>query len=177
MESTPAGLRVRYGRENRLASAGSGEPEEWNRGPRPRHCKLHPVQPRPSPRRQRGRSAPLAPEERGALFEGWVFSLLRAYAEEKAVFNDIHYRSPAESRVEVDFLLRRDRAFLTVEAKAGERYHAGMLRGLRAVGGLAGLTRWILVSGGRRSFRTDDGIEIWPAVRFAEKLAEDALWP
>ena len=128
-------------------------------------------------RAAKGLHGPLAPEERGTLFEGWIHGLLRAYAEERELFDDIHYWSPAESRVEVDFLLRRGREFLAIEAKAGERYHAAMLRGLRAVDGLAGLTRRVLVYGGRHSFRTDDGIEIWPAVRFAEELAADTLWP
>ena len=128
-------------------------------------------------RAAKGLYGPLAPEERGALFEGWVHSLLRAYREERAVFDDIHYWSPAESRVEVDFLLRRSREFLAIEAKAAERYQTGMLRGLRAVDGLPGLARRLLVYGGGRSFRTDDGIEIWPALRFAEELAAGTLWP
>lgn len=128
-------------------------------------------------RAAKGVYGPLAPEERGALFEGWVFSVLRAYAEERTIFDDVHYWSPAEARVEVDFLLRRDREFLAIEAKAAERYQTGMLRGLRAVDGLPGLTRRLLVYGGGRSFRTDDGIEIWPARRFAEELAAGTLWP
>ena len=128
-------------------------------------------------RAAKGLHGPLAPEERGALFEGWVLSVLRAYAEERTVFDDIHYWSPAESRVEVDFLLRREREFLAIEAKAAERYQTGMLRGLRAVDGLPGLARRLLVYGGSRSFRTDDGIEIWPAIRFAEELAAGTLWP
>lgn len=128
-------------------------------------------------RAAKGLSAPLVPEERGALFEGWVLSVLRTCAEERALFDDIHYWSPAESRVEVDFLLRRGREFLAIEAKAGDRYQAGMLRGLRAVDGLSGLTRRLLIYGGNRSFRTEDGIEIWPALRFTEELARDTLWP
>ena len=117
------------------------------------------------------------PRSGGRLFEGWMHGLLRAYAEERGLFDDIHYWSPAESRVEVDFLLRRGNDFLAIESKTGERYHTAMLRGLRAVDGLSGLTRRVLVYGGRRSFRTDDGIEIWPAVRFAAELAADTLWP
>ena len=128
-------------------------------------------------RAAKGLYGPLAPEERGALFEGWVFSVLRTYAEERTTFDDIHYWSPAESRVEVDFLLRRGREFLAIEAKAAERYQTGMLRGLRAVHRLPGLTRRLLVYSGSRSFRTDDGIEIWPALRFAEELAAGTLWP
>lgn len=128
-------------------------------------------------RAAKGLRGPVGPEERSALFEGWVLGVLRAYAEEKEVLDDIRYWSPAESRVEVDFLLRRDREFLAVEAKAGERYHSGMLRGLRALSGLDALTRRVLVYGGPHSFRTEDGIEIWPALRFAREVASDSLWP
>ena len=128
-------------------------------------------------RAAKGLFGPLAPEERGALFEGWVFSLLRAYAEARTLCDDIHYWSPAESRIEVDFLLRRDREFLATEARSAERYQTGMLRGLRAVDRFPGLARRLLVYGGSRSFRTDDGIEIWPALRFAEELAAGTLWP
>ena len=51
--------------------------------------------------------------------------------------------------------------------------------GTTAGGGRAPRTRpsgYCLYSGSR-SFRTDDGIEIWPAPRFAEELAAGALWP
>ena len=34
---------------------------------------------------------PIAPEERGALFEGWVLHLLRAHAEEGGLFDALHY--------------------------------------------------------------------------------------
>ncbi len=128
-------------------------------------------------RAAKGIRGPLAPEERGALFEGWVLGLLNAYAQERELFDEVRYWAPAESNVEADFLLRRNREFLAIEAKAGSRYHAGMLRGLRAVGKLPGLARRVLVYGGRNSFRTEDGIEIWPALRFSRELAEDSLWP
>jgi len=37
---------------------------------------------------------PLAIEERGALLEGWVFTLLRTYAEERELYDEIFYWSP-----------------------------------------------------------------------------------
>ncbi len=37
--------------------------------------------------------------------------------------------------------------------------------------------RRVLVYLGERSFKMDDGIEVWPFQRFARALAERALWP
>ncbi len=116
-------------------------------------------------------------EERGALFEGWILGLLRAHAEEQPIFDSIHYWAPAESSTEVDFLLRRDGEYLAVEAKAARRYNTALLKGLRAIELLPGLVRRVLVHDGRRAFRTEDGIDVWPVKRFLEALWTDGLWP
>ena len=120
---------------------------------------------------------PVSMEERGALFEGWILSLLRAHAEEQPVFDDIHYWAPVESRTEVDFLLTRDNEYLAIEAKAASRYSTGLLKGLRAVGDLPRLVRRVLVYDGDRAFRTEDDIDVWPVNRFLEALQTDGLWP
>ena len=52
-----------------------------------------------------------------------------------------------------------------------------MVRGLRAVADLPRLVRRVLVYTGRRSFRSADGIEVWPARRFAAVVAAGGLWP
>lgn len=39
------------------------------------------------------------------------------------------------------------------------------------------LARRLLVYTGARSFRSTDGIEVWPARRFAAAAATGALWP
>ena len=119
----------------------------------------------------------LSAEERGPLFECWVVTTLRAHAESGQLYDELSYWSPHQSAVEVDFLLRRGREFLAIEAKATDRYHAGLLKGLRAIEALSGLTRRVLVYAGSRSFRSADEIEIWPARRFAAAVAEGTLWP
>ena len=123
------------------------------------------------------RSGTVAPEERGALLEGWVFGGLRAHAEHHHLYDDIAYWAPAQSQTEVDFVLTRDGMHLAIEVKAGRRYHTSMVRGLRAIADLAGLVRRILIYTGPHAFRTNDGIEVWPLATFHEALAEDRLWP
>ena len=120
---------------------------------------------------------PVAPEERGALLEGWVLHLLRAHGEETDLFEAIHYWRPHSARTEVDFLLRRGDELLAIEVKSQVRYGTGQLRGLRAVGDLKGMVRKILVYGGKRSFRTEDGIEVWTFDRLHRALEQEALWP
>ena len=120
---------------------------------------------------------PVSVEERGALFEGWVLSLLRAHAEEQSVFDTIHYWAPAESNTEVDFLLSRDTEYLAIEVKAAKRNNTVLLKGLRAINDLPHLVRRILIYDGARVFRTEDGIDVWPVKQLLEALQTDALWP
>ena len=121
---------------------------------------------------------PIAPEERGALLEGWVLHLLRTHGEEGELFDELHYWAahPA-NRAEVDFLLRRAGELAAIEVKSQARYHTGMLQGLRAIAELPGLVQRVLVYGGERSFCTADGIDVWSTTRLHEALAENTLWP
>lgn len=117
-------------------------------------------------------------EEDGALFEGWVASLLRIHGDYRGLFDEWYYWARGgAARTEVDFLLRRDRDWIAVETKWSLRADAGQLRGLRAIQGLEGLRRRILVYRGTRSMTTVDGIEVWPVARLLAALAEDALSP
>lgn len=120
---------------------------------------------------------PVAAEERGALLEGWVYGLLRAHNESQQVFDAIAYWSPVESDAEVDFVLTRDNEHLALEVKAATNYNTSMLKGLRAIDGLPGLARRILIYTGPHEFQTEDGIHVWPLDRFHEALAEEGLWP
>jgi predicted AAA+ superfamily ATPase len=61
--------------------------------------------------------------ERGALLEGWVGSLLRAYGESGSALglnhDELYYWAPTEGGTEVDFLIRRGKEFTAIEVKAG----------------------------------------------------------
>ncbi len=121
---------------------------------------------------------PLALEERGALFEGWIYHLLRAHGEEQELFEDLSYwASGDKSRLEVDFLLRRGTEHLAIEVKSGTRYTPDALKGLRGIAELDGLVRRIVVYLGSTPLQTEDGIEVWPLDHFLEALASDTLWP
>ena len=119
----------------------------------------------------------VAAEERGPLLESWVVTTLRAHAETQELYDEIFYWSPHRANVEVDLLLQRGRELLAIEVKSTDRYHTGLLKGLRALDALPRLARRVLVYTGRRSFRSADGIDIWPARRFASAVAAGALWP
>jgi predicted AAA+ superfamily ATPase len=118
-------------------------------------------------------------EEIGALFEGWVANLLRTHGDyDDELFDEWFYWAPAEAaRTEVDFVLRRGRDWLAIEAKSGTKAGPDTLRGLRAIRDLPRLARRVLVHQGRRSSVTSDGIEVWPVARLLEALQEKTLWP
>ena len=119
----------------------------------------------------------VAAEERGPLLESWVITTLCAHAETQELYDRIFYWAPHRTDSEVDVLLQRGRELLAIEVKATGRYHTGLLKGLRALDELPRLVRRVLVYMGRRSFRSADGIEIWPARRFASMVAAGKLWP
>ena len=106
-----------------------------------------------------------------------MLGLLRAHNEHQRIYDDLGYWAAAESAAEVDFVLTRDCDHLAIEVKASERYHTAMLKGLRALADLDGLTRRILIYRGRRTFKTEDGIDIWPLEDLHQALQADQLWP
>ena len=120
---------------------------------------------------------PIAPEERGTLLEGWILHLLRVHAEESELFDEIFYWAPhPATRAKVDFLLRRNGEFIAIEVKSQPRYHTSMLPGLRAIADLPRIVRRLLVYGGKRSFRTQDGIDVLSIDRLQQELVENTLW-
>jgi predicted AAA+ superfamily ATPase len=120
---------------------------------------------------------PVTTEERGPLLEGWVLSLLRTYAEERRLFDEIYYWAPTQAKAtEVDFLLKRGRKLLAIEVKSKVRFSRSMLSGLRAIEGLANLDKRVLVYRGRRTLQTEDGIYVWPLEKLVSALANNDLW-
>jgi predicted AAA+ superfamily ATPase len=142
-----------------------------------RHPKLYWVDPGlvRAAKRQLG---PVAAEERGALLEGWIFTVLRAYNEPAELFEEVSYWAPLQAReTEVDFLLRRGREYLALEVKAHARFSSTHLAGLEAIGELPRLARRVLVYLGEQRLRTEAGIEVWPLRALLEALEEGRLWP
>lgn len=118
----------------------------------------------------------VAPEESGALFEGMVAQLIRAYKDYKGICDDIYYWStPGPSGPEVDFLLVRDRELVAIEAKSGKTFTEGWCKGLRAISKLKGLKRKMIVYPRGSILRTQDGIDVLPFKEFADLLAHNAL--
>lgn len=119
----------------------------------------------------------LAPEERGALFEGMVAQLIRAYKDYQGICDDMYYWAPAgRSATEVDFLLLRGTDLIAVEAKSGNIFTDAWCKGLRAVYELKGLRRRIIVYPNGPILKTRDGIDVLPFSDFADQLAGNSLW-
>lgn len=119
----------------------------------------------------------LIPEEKGALFEGMVAQLLRAYRDYQALFDDMYYWAPSDrSRMEVDFILVRGLELIAVEAKSGSTFMDAWCKGLRAIEPLEGLQRRIIVYPRGPAMKTRDGIEVLPFKQFADQLAAGTLW-
>jgi len=120
----------------------------------------------------------LGVEECGALFEGWVHTLLRTYGQERRLWEDLAYWAPLQGKgVEVDFLLRRGDEFLALEVKASAKFSRSQLPGLKAIAELPGVVRRILLYTGTRELKLADDLDVWPVESFLEALAEDRLWP
>jgi predicted AAA+ superfamily ATPase len=116
--------------------------------------------------------------ERGSLLEGFVATCLRAHGEYDRLFDEMSYWAPADAvRTEVDFLLRRGKRYLAIEVKSSSRIPDDGLRGLRAIAGLAGLVRRVLVLDSKDPIRTADGIDVLPLGNFFDSLAGGSLWP
>lgn len=121
---------------------------------------------------------PVGAEERGSLLEGWVHTLLRTYAQERGLWEELGYWSSAQGKqVEVDFLLQRGGELLALEVKAAATFSRSWLAGLKAIGELPNVVRRVIVYTGREELEVSQGIEVWPVARFLAALGDDRLWP
>ncbi len=142
-----------------------------------KHPRLHWIDPGLA-RAAARRLGPVAGNECGPAFEGWIRTLLRAYARRHELYEAIFYWAPAQARqTQVDFLLRRGRELLAVEVADAERLGRKAVAGLRAIGELDGVARRVLVYRGSDERVTRDGILIWPLSRFLDALESGGLWP
>lgn len=115
-------------------------------------------------------------EEKGALFEGLVAQILRAYRDYRNLWDRISYWAPVhKSSVEVDFLLQRGPELIAVEVKSGRTFTESWCKGLRAVASIPGLRRRIIVYPDGPRLKTQDGIEVFPFQLFSDQLAEGTL--
>ncbi len=118
----------------------------------------------------------IVPEEKGALFEGMVAQLLRAYRDYRGIFDDMYYWAPSgRTGTEVDFILVRGSERIAVEAKSGTNFTEAWCKGLRAIEPLKGLKRRVIVCSHGPVLKTGDGIDVLPFKRFAEELSAGAL--
>lgn len=120
---------------------------------------------------------PIAQEERGSLFEGWLATVLYSYQSYRKLFDSWSYWCPSEAeQLEVDFLLEKEGQFIAIEAKSGQQVHNSHFRGLRAIKELPHLKSRLLVYTGDGRQKTEDGIHVFPLAEFLETLRLNRLW-
>ncbi len=140
-----------------------------------RHPKLYWVDPG-LVRAAKQHLGPVAPEERGPLFEGLVAELLRSWNDYRGLFDEWAYWAPTEGPgFEVDFLLRRGKRFVALEAKSSARPRPADRAGLDAVAALPGLERRILVYPTTPRLTLDGGIEVMDFLRLSRELEAGRL--
>ena len=118
-------------------------------------------------------------ESRGALFEGVVATFLMAMkAYQKDFADEIFYWSPAEaSTTEVDFLIQRGNEFIAIECKSGKTFRNDWTKGLRALSGLKGLVRRIVVCPETAPLQTEDKTAVLSFLDFVQQVQSNSLWP
>jgi predicted AAA+ superfamily ATPase len=120
---------------------------------------------------------PFVAEEKGALFEGMVAQLLRAYEDYRGICDHMYYWAAAgQPGTEVDFLLLRGSDLIAIEAKSGNTFHEGWCKGLRALAKLKGLRQRIIVYPRGPLLRTEDGIHVFPFQHFADLLSSNEIF-
>ncbi len=107
-------------------------------------------------------------QEKGPLFEGLVFTLLRSYQSYRDGFDELYYWATPTS--EVDFILKGDLGFCAIEAKSGAKLRREDLSGLRAISDLKKLRKRILVYPSATRQVTDEGVHIYGFIEFAHAL-------
>jgi uncharacterized protein len=116
-------------------------------------------------------------EEKGSLFEGFVFNILRMEQAYHGEIDLISYWSPADAqKTEVDFLVQLGKSKVAIEVKCSTQLRPENFLGLKAISALPGLKRRILIYNGKTPLKTDDGIEVWPFAHFVSCLSQGEVW-
>jgi uncharacterized protein len=119
-------------------------------------------------------SGVLAPEERGALFEGMVAQVLRASKDYHAICDDMYYWAPSsKGETEVDFLLAKGDKFVAIEVKSGKTFSESWCKGLKAIAKLKGIQRRIIIYPEGPILKTKDNIEVYPFQYFSGQVIND----
>lgn len=112
-------------------------------------------------------------EEMGTLFEGFIHMLLCFQKDTYQDIDEIYYWSPAETKLtEVDFLLKKGREYIAIEVKSSRQLRTEHLKGLRAISGLKGIKRKVLVYLGAENLLIDDDIEVLNFKSFISELSK-----
>ena len=117
-------------------------------------------------------------EERGALFEGFIAGILRAYRSYRKLFDSWAYWSAGKH--EVDFLLFRGDKCVAIEAKSGARYRSEDTEALEILAQSQKFNgiqlRRILVYTGNARLQTKSGIDILPWADLIQEIETNQLW-
>ena len=117
---------------------------------------------------------PIHSHDRGALFEGVVLNLLRAYHSYHDAFDEMSYWSSGQ--LEVDFVLKRNSRYCAIEVKSGDRFRSTDLKGLQAIQDLRGLDRRILVYPEISRQRSENGVDILSFSELSRELENGTLF-
>ena len=104
----------------------------------------------------------VALEEKGPLFEGYIYMCLKMKMEYENSYDEIFYWSSNTSKnTEVDFLLRKNSKFTAIEVKTTNKIRPEDFKGLKAIAELKQVKRRILVYLGHFHLNKE-GIEVMP---------------
>ena len=113
-------------------------------------------------RASRKQTGPVAVEEKGSLFEGYVYMCLKMKMEYENAFDELSYWSSGTARnIEVDFLLQNGAELTAIEVKTTKKVKTEDLKGLKAISELKRVKRKIFVYLGTTKME-QEGIEIMP---------------
>lgn len=123
-------------------------------------------------------SGPIDDDEKGFLFEGFVYHCLKAYGAYLSLFDNLSYWSPLDAKsLEVDFLVHQGREITAIEVKAKKHLRPDDIKGLRAVESLKGIKQRLIVYMGLERQDLGQGILALPFEEFCLMLSKGKMTP